>query len=452
MEQLLFKNYNGARLALNITYWTADGGRETLGGLSSGGRPAALRAILDKYIRAGFMVQADGWKEFCADMDQAAARDGKGSQAAEKAAILKGYTPDGDADPGYIFIKKSKMKEAEKMKEAGKMTYKKVNYSIVIMETATGIFHAEPVTGYTRDDLPGLAIRKHTGGTWAAAPWTVDNIEYGCSVVGDGSATRDAAADVVKKYGYIEKINRLLSNPARVADLMKRKKAAEMNCRVDEVPADPEPEKEPEPAAEVQPDEVPEKAPEVKAEPAAEKAPAPVVTDAEKVRAGWNNIITWLHMDKHNGPAVLAAAMSAEKVTAEEVLEYLQRGTLPPVHTFDAWKDQGRTVRRGEKAAFSTYVWKYTRDGKKDADPEKEPADPEKAGPDFIRKKAYFFRIEQTEPAAAVADLETIPDGCKLETVNGCRWISGDTRKHKETLKAAGYRWSSKRGAWYRFR
>lgn len=439
MDQILFKNYNGARLALNIAYWTADGGRDKVGG-----SPAALRAILDKYIKAGFMVHGDGWKEFTAVMDQAAARDGKGSQAAEKAAILAGYIPDGDAEPGYIFIKKSKMKEAEKMKEAGKVTYKKVNYMVVMMETATGKFHAEPVTGYTRDDIPGLAIRKHTGGTWAAAPWTVDNIEYGCSVVGTGSATRDAAAAAVLEVS--EKINRVLADPARVADLMKRKKAAEMNCRVDEVPADPEPEKEPEPAAEV-------KVPEVKAAPVPEKIPAPVVTDAEKVRAAWDNIITWLHMDKHNGPAVLAAAMSAEKVTADEVLNYLQRGTLPPVHTFDAWKDQGRTVRKGEKAAFAAYIWKYTRDGKKDADAETETdAETIPAGPDFIRKKAYFFRIEQTETAAPVAGLETVPDGCKLETVNGCRWISGDTRKHKETLKAAGYRWSNKRGAWYRLR
>jgi hypothetical protein len=28
-------------------------------------------------------------------------------------------------------------------------------------------------------------------------------------------------------------------------------------------------------------------------------------------------------------------------------------------------------------------------------------------------------------------------------------WISGDTRKHKDTLKAAGCRWASKKFRWY---
>lgn len=40
-------------------------------------------------------------------------------------------------------------------------------------------------------------------------------------------------------------------------------------------------------------------------------------------------------------------------------------------------------------------------------------------------------------------------DGLIIEIVGLWLWITGDTRNHKETLKAAGYWWASKKLAWY---
>ena len=40
-------------------------------------------------------------------------------------------------------------------------------------------------------------------------------------------------------------------------------------------------------------------------------------------------------------------------------------------------------------------------------------------------------------------------DGIEVELCGCWLWISGDTRKHKEALKAAGCRWSANKERWY---
>lgn len=40
-------------------------------------------------------------------------------------------------------------------------------------------------------------------------------------------------------------------------------------------------------------------------------------------------------------------------------------------------------------------------------------------------------------------------DGIEIELCGSWLWIGGDTRKHKEALKAAGCRWSRLKGLWY---
>ena len=40
-------------------------------------------------------------------------------------------------------------------------------------------------------------------------------------------------------------------------------------------------------------------------------------------------------------------------------------------------------------------------------------------------------------------------DNIIIEVCGLWLWVSGDTRKHKETLKAAGCRWASKKMLWY---
>lgn len=65
--------------------------------------------------------------------------------------------------------------------------------------------------------------------------------------------------------------------------------------------------------------------------------------------------------------------------------------------------------------------------------------------------------VEQAADPEPVNELEAIhallgnPDGVTVSQKRAgcCIWVSGDTRPHRETLKAYGFRWAPKRAAWY---
>lgn len=40
-------------------------------------------------------------------------------------------------------------------------------------------------------------------------------------------------------------------------------------------------------------------------------------------------------------------------------------------------------------------------------------------------------------------------DGLEIELCGAWLWVSGDTYKHRDALKAAGYKWASKKQMWY---
>ena len=53
---------------------------------------------------------------------------------------------------------------------------------------------------------------------------------------------------------------------------------------------------------------------------------------------------------------------------------------------------------------------------------------------------------EELNEAIKVA---TSLDGILVEIAGAWLWVSGDTRKHKDTLKAAGFMWAPKKERWY---
>lgn len=56
---------------------------------------------------------------------------------------------------------------------------------------------------------------------------------------------------------------------------------------------------------------------------------------------------------------------------------------------------------------------------------------------------------ETAEEFRTVIDLLLKLDGLDVELCGSWLWIGGNTRPHKEQLKAAGCRWSSNKGKWY---
>lgn len=60
-----------------------------------------------------------------------------------------------------------------------------------------------------------------------------------------------------------------------------------------------------------------------------------------------------------NNELVVAAVIEHGLMTAEQVEAMAEGGLTPPFHTYNAWKDMGYQVRKGETALFKTPLWKY---------------------------------------------------------------------------------------------
>ncbi len=63
-----------------------------------------------------------------------------------------------------------------------------------------------------------------------------------------------------------------------------------------------------------------------------------------------------------------------------------------PIHTYNAWKEMGFQVRKGEKAVAQFTIWKYRAQ-------KNEETDEEENGKMFM-KRASFFTVRQVEARA----------------------------------------------------
>ena len=70
------------------------------------------------------------------------------------------------------------------------------------------------------------------------------------------------------------------------------------------------------------------------------------------------------------------------------------------IHTFNAWKQRGFIVRKGEHAVASFPIWKYIGSKRKDSD---EPQETDESGSNgYCRMKlSHFFTAAQVQPLTA---------------------------------------------------
>ena len=393
METLTFKK-DRSGLVLNVPFWLRNGSR---GPEKTGGSPAELRTILDRYVKDGFFVDAKQWIAFCAAVKKCAEIDGKGSQAAEKAAIIDCYEIGGKA--GFVEIFKTKKTE-------GKKAMKKVEMQIM---TSKGIQTVAAVL----DTETGIAYHKNGSGEFVAS-------DYATGLMIKTGKTRKAAAAAVAEV--MEAVERVRNSGKYAGQILNGEKAA------DPVPAVAE-EKQPEPAAiETTPEEIKKSV-------------------LDEIRGGdFSGILAMLGSNRGNNAAIIRAGIAAGVFKPAEMERFVLSGIMPDYHTFDAWKQSGYMVRKGEKCAFKAVIWKYT---DKNPDTEEETENTElKPGPDFIHKIAYMFGADQVDKIER-KEIQ-LPDGCKREKIGSREYITGNTKPHKEALKAAGYRWNKTRAAWYR--
>lgn len=169
---------------------------------------------------------------------------------------------------------------------------------------------------------------------------------------------------------------------------------------------------------------------------------------AEIEAGNFSVLLPMLAMRHDNAAAIMAAGIEAGAYSLADIKAYLTQGIMPAFHTFNEWKAYGYIVNKGEKAAFKAYIWKHI-----DATAEPEEATEEaanegkEAAPDFIRKVAFFFGINQVTKKEYK---ELNADGVTVETRGKYEVATGDTRAHKEELKAAGFEWNHKNKEWRR--
>ena len=114
----------------------------------------------------------------------------------------------------------------------------------------------------------------------------------------------------------------------------------------------------------------------------------------------------------HHTPDEIAAIAAACKTTDENGNE--QPATVADVeimlaadelHTFDHWKKEGKSVKKGEKHLVCCYLWKYTAKPSKEQR-EKAAAEGKEAAPDphYYPTKSHLFsclQVESSKPAPA---------------------------------------------------
>ena len=296
------------------------------------------------------------------------------------------------------------------------------------------------VPGYKSESYPGLAYIKNASIIPGTKGWNLTDIESGLRLI-EGNGKSDLQYKMTNNvWDIYQKAKKRMIKAGGVAtapaDTIETPKPTQVKETKNMITENEKNVKEAEPAR--------------IEKPVTSEAPTdnkPVTSEAPD---GWEAMaLLSLGSDKHNTALIMAAGIEAGVFTFDDFKAFYHAGTMPNYHTFGVWKDNGRAVKKGEKAAFSALIWREI----KETDEKAEKADKETAekAEKYILKKAYFFGEAQTEKASENKDIKTLPDDVTSTIENGYIIISGNTKPIKEQLKAAGYRWNSKKSVWYKY-
>lgn len=87
----------------------------------------------------------------------------------------------------------------------------------------------------------------------------------------------------------------------------------------------------------------------------------------------------------------------------DKVMEMIEEGIEPPLHTLQGWASRGYKIKKGEHAVVETRLWKKKK--KKKSDGEAEQPEPEEqdgqipTNRDFYMCRSFLFGVEQVEKA-----------------------------------------------------
>ena len=96
-----------------------------------------------------------------------------------------------------------------------------------------------------------------------------------------------------------------------------------------------------------------------------------------------------------NTDIIISEAVANGLYTMEQSENILASGHMIPLHTFQAWKSYGYSVKKGEHARITTRLWRFTNKAKKNED-----VDENTDGTDnnhYYLAKAFLFTADQVE-------------------------------------------------------
>lgn len=101
-----------------------------------------------------------------------------------------------------------------------------------------------------------------------------------------------------------------------------------------------------------------------------------------------------------NFELITGAAIAEGIFTEKEIVDTIKQTGDLPLHTFTEWKRLGYSVKKGEHAKLTCFIWRHKE--KKGTLPMKDGDDVEVDESHFYKTKAHFFTADQVERAVAV--------------------------------------------------
>lgn len=117
-----------------------------------------------------------------------------------------------------------------------------------------------------------------------------------------------------------------------------------------------------------------------------------------------------------NNEIIYRESIAAGIFTQEQADQILASGARLPLHTFQEWKRMGFSVKKGEHAALSCTLWKFTnKPGKAGRQAAAELGEAtaelleEKGDPHYYMAKAALFTASQVKPIGQPDEGEELP-------------------------------------------
>lgn len=113
------------------------------------------------------------------------------------------------------------------------------------------------------------------------------------------------------------------------------------------------------------------------------------------------------HLTPAQRHEIASAAYTPEQIAhaVEHIPDGLDELAAAQIHTFGFWKQNGKSVKRGEKALFTCPLWKYTdKPSKAQRDAAEAAGEEAKAHPHYYPTTSYMFsclQVESSKPAPA---------------------------------------------------